>query len=497
MTPWEFLIEEPALASVVTDEFSLYRPPIRGALALFLEGLSSEHQQAVLAAQAALPSDACPSTRLVELARSCPALHKLGQVVARDRRLSANVREKLQALESLPPAVPIGPIEETLARELGPLDRLGVTLQPPALAEASVAVVIPFEYHGHDPQSPPREGVFKLLKPGIETRLDQELQLFERVGEFLDRRCGEFGIPTLDYQSAFEQVRQKLAEEIRLDHEQEHLARAALLYKDDLRVQVPALFHSLCTPRVTAMERVHGSKVTDHALTDDDRNREQASTLVSALVARPIFSDEERSLFHGDPHAGNLFWTDDGRLALLDWSLAGELGESDRSAVVQVVLGALLLDADHVVSSLASIAERGEVDRVALEDVVSARLGRLRRGEFPGFNWLIGLLDDSVERGKLRPGPDLMLFRKMLHTLEGVIRDVGGQEHLLDQGLQTAFVNQFAREWPGRWLAPLGSRAFATRLSNADLAHALLSLPLTATRFWVETGLDLLTIRPR
>jgi ubiquinone biosynthesis protein len=481
MRDWDFLIDESALASVLPAEYAHFLRPVRDALAVFLAGLPPAHQSAVLTEQAALPPTASAAERLAVLARSCPALHKLGQVLARDRRLSPGLRRHLQELESLPPSVPLPTIQEILARELGHLRRLGVTVLPPALAEASVAVVIPFRQDGG---AGPRDGVFKVLKPGIEERLEQELELFGRVGSYLDEECHGLGIPHLDYEESFEQVRDKLRHEVRLDREQLHLARARALYADEPRVQVPALFDH-CTPRVTAMERVTGGKVTDHALHSAREKRRLAGLVVEALIARPVFLKESRALFHGDPHAGNLFLTDEGRLAILDWSLVGTLGERSRVALAQVTLGALTLHPERVVASLEGLAERG-VDRPALGRVVDGWLGRVRRGQFPGFTWLMGLLDEAVQTARLRVGGELMLFRKALHTLEGVLADVGAQEGRVDEVLLGEFLRHLAAEWPLRWLAPPGSRAFATRLSNADLASLMLSLPWVVARLWLE-----------
>jgi ubiquinone biosynthesis protein len=194
---------------------------------------------------------------LAALARSCPALHKLGQILARDRRLVPELRRHLQELESLPPSIPFEVIRDALERELGPLHRLGVTRVPPALAEASVAVVVPFHRDHVRRRGRCRDGVFKLLKPGIEERLQQEVERFERVGSYLDQRCDDFRIPHLDYRDSFEQVADKLRHEVRLDQERRHLAQARTLYEGDPRVQIPALLDP-CTPRVTAMERVWG-----------------------------------------------------------------------------------------------------------------------------------------------------------------------------------------------------------------------------------------------
>ena len=58
--------------------------------------------------------------------------------------------------------------------------------------------------------------------------------------------------------------------------------------------------------------------------------------------------------------------------------------------------------------------------------VVEPWLKRIRQGSFPGLSWLVGLLDEAVRTAGLRFAADLMLFRKSLHTLEGVIAEIGG-----------------------------------------------------------------------
>jgi ubiquinone biosynthesis protein len=483
MIDWGLLIDEGAIASVLPDEYARFRRPVLGALTTFFEHLPANHQEAVLADQAALSPTASASERLFVLARSCPALHKLGQILARDRRLSLELRQHLQGLESLPPSTPLDAIQATLAQELGPLDRLGVMLGPSALAEASVAVVIPF-------REGPRQGVFKVLKPGIEERLDQELGLLERVGAYLDERRDEFGIPHLDYEEVFQQVREKLRDEIRLDLEQRHLAQAGAAYEGEPRVLVPALSEH-CTPRVTAMERVTGRKVTEHGLSAAGEKRRLAGLIIEALIATPIFTKASPAVFHADPHAGNLFLTDDGRLALLDWSLVGALGEPERVVLVQVLLAAMTLDTEHILTTLESLAERPP-DRPALRSVVHAQLRRVRWGQLPGLTWLMGLLDEAALTARLRVGADLLLFRKTIHTLEGVLADVGAGAGQVDDVLLGEFLRHLAAEWPRRWLALPGCRAFATRLSNLDLTRLALGLPAAAARLWTGLTLDLL-----
>src|SRR5262245_57277814 len=118
MLSWAPLLDDAALASVLPDEYGHFRRPVQGALAVFLAGLGPVRQAALLAEQGSLSPTASTSQRLAQLARSCPSLHKLGQVLARDQRLSAELRRHLQELESLPPSVPLEAIQAALVREL-------------------------------------------------------------------------------------------------------------------------------------------------------------------------------------------------------------------------------------------------------------------------------------------------------------------------------------------------------------------------------------------
>ncbi len=483
---WNILIDEVAFAALLPAGYANFARPLKEGLVVFLKGLPAAIQKSILAEQATLPATATLSERLGLLARGCPVLHKLGQVLARDQRLAEELRRELRPLESLPPSTNFETMCAILAEELGPLESRGITLLWPALAEASVAVVIPFR----DTRSgSPHDGVFKVLKPGIEERLELELELLGHVGSHLDERCAKLSIPQLDYRDTFEQVRDKLRWETRLDQEQRHLVEAAAFYHEDADVQIPTLLDQ-CTSRVTAMERVFGVKVTDHGLDCVVDKRRLADVVSRVLVARPVFSPRHRAMFHSDPHAGNLLYTRDGRLAILDWSLIGHLSESERIAMGQIILSAITLDASRIVVLLAELDTQRQVNQSDLRAVVDQWLRRLRCGQLPGLTWLIGLLDEATQSSRLRVGTDMMMFRKSLHTLEGVVGDLGAEGAEIENTLLGEFLLQFGNEWPERWFSWPTSRAFATRLSTMDITATILSLPLAVARFWQAQWLD-------
>jgi ubiquinone biosynthesis protein len=479
------LAEALQIARFVPEAHAAYRPLAMDGLLFFLERLSPPHLAHILAEQLKLPRTASPSRRLVALFRQCPTLHKLGQVMARDRRLAPELRENLQGLESLEPTTPIKAITAIIQREWGQVASLEVA--PAALAEASVAVVVPLVWRDPDAAAP-RRGVFKVLRPGVDERMHEELAIWAALGAFLEERCSDRGLPVLDYRNTLDSVRRLLANEIRLDREQAHLARAAAFHADSPTVFIPRLL-PFCTARMTAMERVDGHKITEPGPTRGERQW-LARILIEMLIAKPFWSNPQSSAyFHADPHAGNLFLTRDGRLAILDWALVTPLGKAQRVAVVRAAISALTLDEGGLTQAIASLGQAS--DDTALRAAIAEGLRQVRRGTFPGIDWLMALLDRLGTAGAMRFPEELTLFRKALLTLSGVISDVSGRPSI-DEVLVATGLTQCGRELASRWLAPFDSRAFGSHVSNADWFGLWAGLPATATRYWLGTWRDAL-----
>jgi ubiquinone biosynthesis protein len=437
---------------------------------------------AILVEQQALPSDASLAQRLTALLFHCPTLHKLGQVVARNQNLDQELRRRLQTLESMPATTGVDAIRQVIGSELKDASEGTLQLGSAALAEASVAVVMPFSWTSADPNRR-CDGVLKVLKPGIEESLQEELAIWSELGHFIDERCEDYRVPPLNYAESLATIRELLANEIRLDREQQHLAQAAEFYADSERIQIPSVF-PFCTPRITAMERVYGRKVTDTDSLSEDQRRQLANSIIEALIARPVWSPNESALFHADPHAGNLVFTDDERLAILDWSLASHLSKIERIHIMQLMLGALTLDARRIAREIDALA-LGQTDESAVRNVVEKALAKLFAGEPPGFRWAQALLDDASLSAGVRFSSELLLYRKSVLTVEGVVMDISSQTSI-DHVLPAAAAQQFLRELPPRAFALPGSRHFGTHLSNLDLLSLYWGGPMAATRFWTH-----------
>ena len=79
---------------------------------------------------------------------------------------------------------------------------------------------------------------------------------------------------------------------------------------------------------------------------------------------------------------------------------------------------------------------------------------------------------------------NLLLFRKAILTLSGVVADIT-PDHSLDKVMLSSGLSQFSREFPARTLAAPDSRSFGTHVSNADLVGLWSAWPSTAVAYWL------------
>jgi ubiquinone biosynthesis protein len=210
-----------------------------------------------------------------------------------------------------------------------------------------------------------------------------------------------------------------------------------------------------------------------------------AGVIADALIAQPLVSSQPAALFHADPHAGNLLLLPENRVGILDWSLTGRLSRRERVALVQLLIGGWTLDLGRMERAVEQLGSQSPT-RSATTGVLQAALHALHWPGVPGVAWLRALLDRLVLRAGVRFKTNLLLFRKTLLTLEGVLADLcQDPEAVLDAAVAAAFLNHWTAEWPAQILAPWSTRSLTTHLSTSDLFSLAWSGPATLTRWSV------------
>jgi ubiquinone biosynthesis protein len=353
-------------------------------------------------------------------------------------------------------------------------------------------VVVPFTWHDTS-EHLRRDGVFKILKPGVEAKLEEEFEIWSALGPYLEDRSRKHGLLELGFRETLASIQRLLRHEVQFEVERKHLGEAARLYDSMEDVHIPRVL-PFSSRRITAIERIYGQKVTDAGDLSMSRRQRLGETIIEALLAKPFFTDAAHGIFHFDPHAGNLLLDRKGRLVILDWSLASQLRGQQKRAIVAVLLGALSMDERRIVQALASLSLRHSNATDAL-DVVSEALREVRWGRFPGVEWLTALLDQlAVGSGVTFPA-ELTLFRKMLFTVTGVVADVAPAVSV-DRVMLHEGLSQFCRELGPRMITSDQHEHFDTHVSNQELLTLWSTLPLTMQRYWINAWLDALEARP-
>lgn len=324
---------------------------------------------------------------------------KLGQFLStRPDLLSSEIASELEVLQQgVGPMAP-AQVRQVLAEELVP-DEVFDRFDPEPVAAASVAQV------HRATLTDGRAVAVKVQRPEVAARVHRDLDILRRVARRLERHT-RWGA---DQQlvAAVDGFSRSVLEELDFETEARNLADLTRAVRHHERVTVPAGVALLTRRRVLVMEWVDGQPLTLGArgLGPDDR-RELARALLHAFVDQ-IFA---AGVFHADPHPGNLYLTDDGRIALLDAGAVGRLDPRQRHGLQAALLALALRDHQRLAEALVTITSPGDGAR-------ARDLGRVRdRGRR-----LAGALAPVL--AGLRPGAPA--GTELFVTVTRVLQDVG------------------------------------------------------------------------
>lgn len=458
--------------TLVPPDGTGWKPLVQDAIRFIFVHLDQRRLEEKVREQMSLPPDTLPESRLLRLVSRMPGLQKIGQVLARNRRIPPKLREALSQLENGMSDVTPSEIRAVIqARLAGRLERYAVRIEPAILSEASVSAVMRFSWSM--PGREREDGVFKVMKPYVPACFAEDMRLLERLGAFLAGKRRKYGFAVQQVRETLEEVRLLLEHELDFAREQATLLEAAEMYRSTFGVRVPRLIRPLCARDITAMSHEAGVKVTEAFPRSPIRRGRIAEQIVQALLAVPFFSWSNSAMFHADPHAGNLLYDEPNReLVVLDWALAERLDTGARRQLVLLAAMTILRNPDGVCAAIEALS-RGD-SMVGRGDLIRTHVTRMferfGKGRPPGVLDAMMLLDQIALAGVRFPA-GLFLFRKVLFTLDGVLHDVAGRDVEIDQVIVREFLARAAASF-GLFHAPLKARDFLT------IQRELLQYPL-------------------
>ena len=346
-----------------------------------------------------------------------PTFIKLGQALSvRSDLVGEEIALDLSTLQDRLPPFPAVVARETIEEELfAPVDELFRHFDDTPVAAASIAQVHFAETHEGD------KVAVKVLRPGIEARFRQDLDLFLWIARVVERTR-----PTLRRLRPLEVVRTfEASVQVEMDLRLEAAAASELREntENDTGFRVPKIDWIRTGRRVMTLERIEGTRIDDIAALEAagfaprDILRRSAESFFNQ-----VFRD---GFFHADIHPGNMFVAPDGTLCPVDFGIMGRLDRKTRNYLADMLIGFLDRDYKRVaevhfeagyVPARKSIGAFTQAVRSIGEPILGKPLHEISLAH------LLAHLFQVTETFEMEAQPQLLLLQKTMLVAEGVGR---------------------------------------------------------------------------
>ena len=176
--------------------------------------------------------------------------------------------------------------------------------------------------------------VVKVQRPGIREIIAEDMEALEEIAGFLDKHT-QWG-KRYEFGKMLEEIRRSLWRELDYRQEARNLSTLGANLLEFPGIVVPTPIEDFTTARVLTMEYIRGKKITELSPLArlDIKGADLAEELFHAYL-KQILVD---GFFHADPHPGNVFLTDDHRIALLDLGMVGHITPQLQENLLQLLL---------------------------------------------------------------------------------------------------------------------------------------------------------------
>ena len=392
-----------------------------------------------------------------------PVYVKLGQLLStRPDLLSAPYIEALSELQSTVPPVSAVQIEAYIRQHMQrPPEDVFEEIDYSAIAAGSIG-----QTHRAVLKSGQSVAV-KVQRPGIETLVERDMALIKDIARLVSTtQFGQrYNITELadEFKTALTAeldftTEARYTDELRQDMQESK-------WVDPEKLTVPQVIWPLTNPKILVLEWLNGrpllqaklpprkpridllSSISDGEQATDSERSEITSLLFRAFLSQYFVT----GFFHADPHPGNLFYLEDGRIAILDCGMMGRLDPQLRATLTELVLAIVSSDAQRCAQLTLQITEPLKpVNLVRLESDYSRLLGRyygLTLDKFNTAEAFSAVIETGI-RNNLRWPANIGLFTKSLANLEGAARQFNPSINLLDE-VKPLMVDLFRQQLTG------------------------------------------------
>ena len=399
-----------------------------------------------------------------------PIFVKFGQILSTRRDLlPEDLAVELAKLQDRVPPFDGAQARVIIEKAWGrPIEAVLDAFDPVPLASASIAQV----HTGRLKNG--AEVVVKVLRPGIERTIRQDLGLMYTVAHLAERywKDGRRLRPV----EVVREYEKTIYDELDLQRE---AANASLLRRNWIHSEmlyIPEVYWDWTRAGVMVMERIYGTPVSEVArLKAQGVSMKQLGERGVEIFFTQVFRD---NFFHADMHPGNIFVEPSGRYISIDFGIVGTLTTEDQRYLAENLLAFFERDYRRVaelhvesgwVPPGTRVDEFESAIRTVSEPIFEKPLAEISFGHF-----LVRLFQ-TARRFDMEIQPQLVLLEKTLLNIEGL-----GRQLYPELDLWTT-----AKPYMERWMREqIGVRGLLerTRRNVLSVADQTPEIPLMAYR---------------
>jgi ubiquinone biosynthesis protein len=277
-----------------------------------------------------IPENVAPEKLADDLEAMGPTYVKLGQVLAgRPDLLPAAYLKALSRLQDRVKPFPYEEVEQIVMTELGVrISKAFSRFDVEPMAAASLGQVHFAELRDGRPV------VVKVQRPNIRRQIAEDFEVLAEIAAFLDEHTA-MG-KRYRFTSVLEEFRQTIQQELNYQREAQNLVTVGENLKEFPLITVPRPVLDYSSASVLTMDYVRGLKVTK--LSPLARLDIDGGPLIEELFKAYLKQVLVDGIFHADPHPGNVFITDDKRIALLDLGMVGHTAPGMQDSLLKLLL---------------------------------------------------------------------------------------------------------------------------------------------------------------
>ena len=344
-----------------------------------------------------------------------PVYIKLGQwLSSRADILPQPYLEELSKLQDSVPSAPFDQVKPIIEKDLGPIDEKFDNIDPNSISGASLGQVYRGTISG-------QQIVVKVKRPGIEKVVAKDLQVLKKVLPLALR----FVDPNLRYsaKAMLSQFIETIHEEMDYKNELQNLKRIKEDMAGSTNVVIPSVYDDYSSKNVLTMEYLPGIKVTNvQALDEKGIDREQLVIDVHKVFFTMLL---KHSVFHADPHPGNISVTDDGKLILYDYGMVGRINNETRFKLIRLYLALVEKNPPRVVNAMNDLSMLTPgYNREVIEKGIELSI-RAMHGNKPDemeVQSLMELANQTMSRFPFVLPKNLALYMRMASIIEGIYK---------------------------------------------------------------------------